>query len=413
MKKNIKRRRLRTQEGVTSIYVVLFTTLIMGLIVLGFATIAVSGSRRTTNNDLSNSAYDSALAGVEDAKIALIEYHKCIDRAGSGSVGTLSCSEVINQMKNGIRNQDCDTVAKVLGRDYSASEVKINEGAVGSLSNELNQAYTCVRITEDLNNYQSTVSGTDRVRLIPIRTDRNIQKIEFNWGYGDISGTSGYSYFPPKSSISLDALAPAIVLDIFQTDNTFSLGELSVNNGDSGTDHATLVLRPNVTSGTVSPTQIPANKVLDVSDKHDNEPISVNCSTTSTNADGFHCLSEITLPNTYNGGTRNDSTFFLRVELPYGDTGTEFSVRLHDTGGNVVNFVGVQAQIDSTGRANDLYRRVETRIELVENNIPYPEFALQTNSAIEKNFWVTRNCWAYEDGTSRTCNNTGTATTGL
>ena len=119
------------------------------------------------------------------------------------------------------------------------------------------------------------------------------------------------------------------------------------------------------------------------------------------------------MPSTYNGGARNASTFFLRVELPYGDTGTEFSVRLHDTGGNIVNFVGVQAQIDSTGRANDLYRRVETRIELVENNIPYPEFALQTNNAIEKNFWVTRNCWAYENGTASTCNNTGTATTGL
>ena len=79
----------------------------------------------------------------------------------------------------------------------------------------------------------------------------------------------------------------------------------------------------------------------------------------------------------------------------------------------IAPFVGVQAQVDSTGRANDIYRRVEARIELVDTGFPYPEYAVWmagTNQKdINKAFWVTNECRTKKDSASdfENCDNKG------
>jgi len=52
-------------------------------------------------------------------------------------------------------------------------------------------------------------------------------------------------------------------------------------------------------------------------------------------------------------------------------------------------FDGVQPSIDSTGRANDLFRRVETRVDLVDTNFPFPEAAVDLTGNLCKDFLVT------------------------
>ena len=62
----------------------------------------------------------------------------------------------------------------------------------------------------------------------------------------------------------------------------------------------------------------------------------------------------------------------------------------------MLDFSGVQVAIDSTGRANDMYSRVEARIEFTDINFPFPQYAIQATSseenAIDKNFYVTQDC---------------------
>ncbi|MNT89909.1 hypothetical protein D3C72_2307220 [compost metagenome] len=58
-------------------------------------------------------------------------------------------------------------------------------------------------------------------------------------------------------------------------------------------------------------------------------------------------------------------------------------------GATTVPFDGVIAKIDATGRANDLFRRVESTVELEPINFPYPEAAVDISGNLCKNFVVT------------------------
>ena len=63
------------QSGIAAIFTVVFFTLLISVIILSFIKIVTQDQQQATNSDLSNSAYDSAEAGVEDAKRALKQYN--------------------------------------------------------------------------------------------------------------------------------------------------------------------------------------------------------------------------------------------------------------------------------------------------------------------------------------------------
>ena len=60
-----------SKKGVASLYAVVFATILFGVITLSFVRIILSEARQSDDDELSQSAYDSALAGVEDAKRAV------------------------------------------------------------------------------------------------------------------------------------------------------------------------------------------------------------------------------------------------------------------------------------------------------------------------------------------------------
>ena len=106
---------IRTKKGATSMIVTVFTIILFSIITLAFTRLILSEVNQTTNTNLSKSAYDSALAGVEDAKIALLKYHDCLNKGHTVGSGT-TCSKIIAAMQDGVRRQDCSTVSNVLGR---------------------------------------------------------------------------------------------------------------------------------------------------------------------------------------------------------------------------------------------------------------------------------------------------------
>ena len=70
---------VKTKRGAASFYIVAFSTLILVVLAMSFAAIIISEVSRTSNDDLAQSAYDSALAGVEDAKLAYYNYQSCLE----------------------------------------------------------------------------------------------------------------------------------------------------------------------------------------------------------------------------------------------------------------------------------------------------------------------------------------------
>ena len=444
---------MKTKKGMASIYIVAFTTIVLSVITLSFVRIMLSETTQTSNSDLSQSAYDSALAGIEDAKVAILKYHDCLSQGYTKSAAATpgSCERVIYEMQEGIESSSCDVVSNVLNRQSvgSQGETIIEESDTNADNNStyMDQAYTCVKISEVLKDYRSTLNKDYRTRIVPLRTasPNDVKYIKFNWfsdyNISQRSSSCSSTVSPietggkfPKNTTA-ECSYPVIGLDIYQTNaNGFYLGELSVNNGNNtGTDHAKLILYPQ--SGDTPTPAISKDSILENSDKEDYGVFGVNCTSNSTGAhnmhdndhEGFSCSALIQLPEPFRGGDRAQSTFFLRVALPYGAPETDFSVTLcKDTadcysgsssassvaGSNALDFVSVQTLIDSTGRANDLYRRVETRLEIVDLDYPYPEFEIQLedrNNDLDKAFWVTYNCWAANNGGAASCENYGEA----
>ena len=136
----------KTRKGATSMIVIIFFTLLAGILVLSFVSIMVMNISESTNFNLSQSAYDSALAGIEDAKVMLLEYNTCTAR---GDTTSSQCKKVVEEVNRSDSNEDCDLVRKALNRATGDNETLIrsdNSNINNGADSSLDMAYTCVKV---------------------------------------------------------------------------------------------------------------------------------------------------------------------------------------------------------------------------------------------------------------------------
>ena len=409
------RKEYRFKKGAASFYMVAFSTLILLVVATSFAAIIVSEVTRTANDDLAQSAYDSALAGVEDAKLAFYSYQKCLEQGATeteidDNKNEVTCGEIIHYMNN----PDCDMVANILGRSVirdesdseGSGEVMIEE-SVGS-GNNMSQAYTCVKIEKELSDYRTTLSSANQMKAVKVKfagvsandissvkvswfTNQDKMTSDLNYSNFSVGDQSGNVVFGSLNDENGASVPPTISLAMIQTGPDFALDDFEKTVGDQ-TNRGMVYLVPakledlgGISGQTdyilVGDEGINANGFLESNNKTArNLPYVVGCNPES--AADFVCSVKIALPKPI-GEERNNDTFVFVVGLPYGTPSTDVSLEFmcadgakcgaqtitNDDGSEQVDYTGVatldgvQISIDSTGRANDMYRRVEARLE--------------------------------------------------
>ena len=396
-----------TRKGVASIYVVIFATILFGVITLSFIRIILSESSQSGNDDLSQSAYDSALAGVEDAKIAVNKYYQCISQGGD--LTTCKFADLFDTDTNGdgMADGDCENfkLKRYLNYDYEG-EVKIQE----SESNNSDQAYTCVILSNVVPDYRSTLTSDTRTRVVPIGIGATklseVKYIEFSW-YSELNGTAfkNLDHGGALNNSQNAPTPPTISLTLLKTPASFSLNDF--NNSTSG-DYSTMILLPSQDASAIKSIQQNTISRAGDSDKRNdagtpvaNSPFQIKCEYSD-----FACtvtLGTSSSPLSFTDG----GNAMLVISLPYGDTITDFAVTLKNARNERIPFENVQVSVDSTGRANQLLRRVETRLDPADIFFPYPQYEVEltggNDDSLLKNFWITANCWT-ENGT---CHNNG------
>lgn len=418
------RRNRKFKKGAASFYIVAFSTLILMILATSFAAVIISEITRTSNDDLSQSAYDSAMAGVEDAKLAFYSYRNCV---AQGDAMNAECRGIVDKMNE----QDCDMVSDILGRTtVEGGGVIIQETNV---SNNMQQAYTCVEIDDSLEEYASSLSTSNIIDVIEPKFDdgvtaAQIGEIQVNW-YEDQGKVKTYADYSNPITFQSDSdkipNPPVLFVAVLQTAENFKMSDFETSIGDT-TDRGMVYLVPaeSISQAVADNAQsvgaykesgknivgadglVRSNsKTAMTGDKATNRPYSVFCDPNGSAQ--YLCSATIQLPEPV-GGARSDETFTVVVGLPYGKGETDFTVEFRckdgspcgnhvpdETGAisNEVNLKGVQVQIDSTGKANDLFRRVQVRLKNEDHSVlsimgPLELLGTDGNPALKKDYRV-------------------------
>lgn len=407
----------KTKQGAASLYVVVFATILFGVITVSFARIILSEAAQSSNDDLSRSAYDAALAGVEDAKVMVNKYYSCLADPTKNASYCDSEFNIFSTQTDCSNNNGYFPLAAKMHK--VEGEVLLQETSLGDDSETAaDQAYTCVLVTDTVPDYRGTLTTDTRTKVIPINvngatntsgnTTSQLQKvayIRFAWfselNQGENSNASNFEMSSGSTFGSNATIPPTMSLTFIKTPSTININDMHTENNTNGVIDSTMILLPSE-SGTnpreISSSEINAagNAFSESGGSITNTPFEVKC----TSGQEFACVATLAVEGL---GLGNNDNVFLVAALPYGDAFTDFAVTLLDKDKNAIPLHGVQVSVDSTGRTNQLVRRVETRLDPADMFFPYPQYALEltggAESTLVKNRWVTANCWSSTPGT--------------
>ncbi|MGV9002038.1 MAG: hypothetical protein ACOH18_03760 [Candidatus Saccharimonadaceae bacterium] len=382
---------MHRQSGAVSLFVVIFAILLMSVVTVGFLRIMTNDQNKATGNDLAQSAYDSSQAGVEDAKRALLWYtQKC-------TMGTIDpgCASFVT------RSNECNgsiSVAQVVkAGDFApkaggagTGEIKVQQ-STSNTDKALDQAYTCVTLQLDTDDYIGTLTANQSV-VIPLVTttlfDPSVNTITIEWfDRDDVSNTTGAVATPtPVSSQQLvtpwPPNRPSIMRTQFmQVGSNFKLADFDSTTASSQSNANTVFLYP-ATNGFTSATMVDRDTRMSpagvsIADTAGSTPLPSKCST-SVSSGTYACKITLNPPVPVGGG--KTATGYLRLTAM--NAGSHYRVTL-----NGVKFRNVQPIVDATGRANEVFRRVQSRIDLYDG--VYPDAALDVSGNLCKDFGVT------------------------
>jgi hypothetical protein len=223
----------------------------------------------------------------------------------------------------------------------------------------------------DTNDLIGTLKDSGEYEIIPLKGLGPFNKIQISW-FNELDRTglslsSGIETPLLNKSDWPENRPPIVRAQLIQFGSNFFLDAFSNSNAK------TLFLYPSsfITINSFS------SEVLRRSATGSPKPVKCD------NGSEFSCKLELILPDPINGDA-NNRIAYLRLAALYNNA--HYQIKLFN-GEMPVLFNGVQPKIDSTGRANDLFRRVQARVTL-SGKFTYPD-AIYTKGNFCKDFMVT------------------------
>lgn len=350
---NVRRlKSLKTdQRGMVSILVTMVIMLIISLIVIGFATLSRREQRQSLDRQLSTQAFYAAESGINDAVEAL---------RADPSLEKTSC-----------------------GGQISAS------AGDGVLDAAAGVAYTCVLIDPSPTSLEYASIETDQATVIPLQPlSGALEQVRISWqdktGLTDFGGclapSAGKYVFPAAASWPTSCSAGVLRIDLVPRDASLSRAGLM-----SRTLTAFLYPRAGSAAG--------SNYTYTIGSPDKGAIIPVNCNSGAT-------------PRTCNltiqlSGTSGVSSYYLRARSIY--RASSVNITGYIAGNQVVEMINAQAVVDSTGKANDVLRRIAVRVPLTNLGSNVPGFAIQTGDSLCKRFSIAPNISPSSDSGDPAC----------
>lgn len=351
------------QAGFVSILTVLFFTTLISVATLSFARAMVLERQQQLEDELTKSAYNAALTGIEDAKRAMAY---CFTRSGSDRT---ACEAALDlQTCPGFNTGTTFTTLGIQQSSSGRTSVTSESAAAAA------QGYSCVIVTRNTESIEGTLSHTSGASEVyearTLNSAQAYQKIRIYWGgrYDTVT-------------------APA--------DNN--------NPQEAGWGERTAVLRIGfVDAGDDLPLDSPlytwfaipvasggVNQLTTSSISRAN----VNCNATAV-SEGYRCYVDIMVAPT---SWRHK---YVVLSSLYKETNYKIIACEDVNCSNRRIFDGVQPTIDSTGYTSGVSRRVKANVTVGGQSIAN---AIDTSYGFCKNFRVGVNTGDFADHAITTC----------
>jgi Tfp pilus assembly protein PilX len=334
---NIKLR--AEQAGVVSLLVTMVLMIVISLIALGFAQVARNNQSQQLDQQLSTQAFYAAESGVNDA-------------------AKIVAANIQNLPANQISKTSC-----------------ANQGIYANLSPDLNASgtvsYSCILVNPYPPNLQTDVGSTSTI--IPVSAaSGSIGDINLTWSAQGLSGR--LTGCPTSKSLpsSWGSCGVGVLrIDLVPTDN-------APNNAASMAEETMTSFIVPMESGSGGGVTKINYTGANASTSNADNIVGVDCSAVAPS-----CSIQI------DTAAAPHTSYDMRVISEYQDSSLQITA--DDTSGNPVQLSGAQVVIDSTGKAQNVLRRIQVYVPIGVAQNQLSDYAIESTDSICKRFAVMSN----------------------
>jgi hypothetical protein len=345
------------EAGIVSMIVTVVLMLVLSLIVLSFATLMRREQRQTLDRQLNTQAFYAAESGVNDAA-AYLKLHPAAKPY-----------------------DDCKTNSPAQNFIFAAGLNRSLDTA-GSIS------YTCILVSPFPPILEYSHIGKNQSRVVPlIPTDstgtpdsNNLQNIYISWendnGVVDTSGCPANvtpQPFPASNNWLAGCSTGMLRVDLVEIPSSGQFNRANLSERSN-----TFFLYP--TQNNTGVVFQPQPGAVTFANQVDLK--GVRCSPgAGTSKFTYACRATINVT-----AAAAKSTFYLRLKSIYVDH--KVSIAADDATGAQPSLSQAQTIIDSTGKANDVLKRIQVRLSTSTLTGPFPEYPIQSLGSLCKRFGI-------------------------